>query len=132
MQAQSQQTINLKDYRWKHRLILLFAASKQTSNYKEQLKLIESQTGGLQERDLLVFSFFADNSGELNNTPLLKKDVEEIREKYSVKASEQLLILIGKDGGEKLRNSLPTKMNEIYGLIDRMPMRRQEMRESKH
>jgi len=132
MQVQSQQSVNLKEYQWKNRLILLFAGSMKSPDYKEQLQLLKGQLDGLQERDLLVFSFFANDSGDANGNTLLKQDVEEIRNKYKVKSNDQFLILIGKDGGEKLRAPLPTEINRVYGLIDRMPMRRQEMRESKH
>ena len=132
MQVQSQQPLNLKDYRWKNRLILLFAETMKSSEYKEQLQLLKDQLDGLEERDLMVFSFFANKSGDANGNSLLRQDVEKIRKEYNVKSSDQLLILIGKDGGEKLRAPLPTEINKVYGLIDRMPMRRQEMRESRH
>jgi hypothetical protein len=36
-------------------------------------------------------------------------------------------LLIGKDGGVKLRSSEPVSVKDIFGLIDSMPMRRQEM-----
>jgi len=38
-------------------------------------------------------------------------------------------ILIGKDGGVKGRWDSPVDMDALFGLIDAMPMRRQEMRE---
>jgi hypothetical protein len=39
-----------------------------------------------------------------------------------------MVILIGKDGGEKLSREEGTTLGEIFGLIDTMPMRRREMR----
>jgi len=41
------------------------------------------------------------------------------------------VLLIGKDGGVKLRSSEPVSMKDLFGLIDSMPMRQQEM-ESKN
>jgi len=38
------------------------------------------------------------------------------------------VVLIGKDGGEKLRREEGANLGEIFGLIDTMPMRRREMR----
>jgi hypothetical protein len=35
--------------------------------------------------------------------------------------------LIGKDGTVKLRSAEPVPVKDIFGLIDSMPMRRQEM-----
>jgi len=39
-----------------------------------------------------------------------------------------MVVLIGKDGGEKLRREEGATLGEIFGLIDTMPMRRREMR----
>jgi hypothetical protein len=38
------------------------------------------------------------------------------------------VLLIGKDGGVKLRRATPVTASEITKLIDTMPMRRREMR----
>ena len=37
------------------------------------------------------------------------------------------VVLIGKDGGEKLRREKGATLGEIFGLIDTMPMSRREM-----
>ena len=39
------------------------------------------------------------------------------------------LILIGKDGGVKYNNNEPVKINKIFEIIDKMPMRMQEIKE---
>jgi hypothetical protein len=39
------------------------------------------------------------------------------------------VLLIGKDGGVKLRAEEPLPAAEFFALIDTMPMRRREMRE---
>jgi len=38
-----------------------------------------------------------------------------------------MLVLIGKDGGVKLRKPFPWNVREISRVIDKMPMRRQEI-----
>ena len=47
-------------------------------------------------------------------------------ENLALSPSEFGLILIGKDGGIKL-NSRKTSLEEIFSLIDTMPMRQEEM-----
>ncbi|GAA0786514.1 hypothetical protein GCM10009077_40960 [Roseibium denhamense] len=37
-------------------------------------------------------------------------------------------VLLGKDTGIKLRSAEPVPPNDLFGTIDRMPMRQQEMR----
>ena len=39
------------------------------------------------------------------------------------------VLLIGKDGGVKLRSTEPVSTDELFALIDSMPMRRREMEE---
>jgi len=40
-----------------------------------------------------------------------------------------MLVLIGKDGGVKLRKPLPWDVRELSRTIDTMPMRQREMRD---
>ncbi|MEM7620524.1 MAG: DUF4174 domain-containing protein [Pseudomonadota bacterium] len=41
-------------------------------------------------------------------------------------------MLLGKDGGEKLRKARRVTADELFALIDAMPMRQQEMREGRN
>ena len=50
-----------------------------------------------------------------------------LREQLELKPGKFSLTLVGKDGGVKRREESPVEMQEIYGLIDGMPMRKQEM-----
>ena len=49
-------------------------------------------------------------------------------QKFSVSGEEFQLLLIGKDGGVKKRTST-VSLEEVFSLIDTMPMRRREMRD---
>ena len=50
------------------------------------------------------------------------------RRYYRVGTTEFRAILVGKDGGSKLRQSTPVDSVRLFRLIDSMPMRRDEMR----
>ena len=54
----------------------------------------------------------------------------DLRVEYSTGADEFAVVLIGRDGGEKLRSAEPVTVEELFGKIDGMPMRRRELRES--
>jgi len=41
------------------------------------------------------------------------------------------VVLVGKDGGEKLRRGAAVDIDEIFSVIDAMPMRQREMEEKK-
>jgi len=66
------------------------------------------------------------DSRALNRT-LLEKAAEGTRNRFGVLSGRFQLLLIGKDGGVKLRSEQPVPTQDIFGLIDSMPMRRQEM-----
>lgn len=51
-----------------------------------------------------------------------------LRKRYRVDDKEFLIILIGKDGSEKLRSDTVVSPDKLYALIDAMPMRREETR----
>ncbi len=50
-----------------------------------------------------------------------------MRHRFKVEPAEFLVILIGKDGGEKLSSKTPVPVDQLERLIDSMPMRKSEM-----
>ncbi len=122
-------TLDLSDYQWKNRLILIFSPNQQNFDYQEQAQALNRQTQGIKERDLIVFHFFSEQKGFYENQIIEAPTAARIREKYEIPADEFRILLIGKDGGVKLRERAFTSTDHIFGLIDRMPMRQREMRE---
>jgi len=113
----TEKPMDLEQHRWKNRLILLFASGENDQAVEEQKRLLEAEKSAVDERDLLVFVF---NSG----------DGESLRERYAVDEEKTTLLLVGKDGGVKLREAAPIEPNLIFALIDTMPMRQSEMRQN--
>ena len=107
-----------EEFKWKNRIILLFADNIKNQQLKEQKKILASDYRGQISRDLITFTFTKNNH----------KD--EYFDKYDIK-NGFTLILIGKDGGEKMRSSKAVSLDEIFSLIDSMPMRKQEIKEQK-
>lgn len=59
---------------------------------------------------------------------LTGETAEAARREYGVADGFEAL-LVGRDGGVKLRSPEPIGPDELFGRIDEMPMRRREMRE---
>lgn len=72
----------------------------------------------LEERDSFV--------GDL---PLEEEAVRQLQEEFEIDPADFVIILVGKDGGVKLRQEEYTPMGDIFDLIDSMPMRQREMKE---
>lgn len=120
------EVLSLNDFRWENRIIIVNSDLAQTKKSK-QLELLMQDTIGLKDRNLLVFSVENEMAHELVNEKLYKIGEEQLTKLNFTKGSFEI-ILIGKDGGIKLRNTSIVQNSEIYGLIDRMPMRQAEMR----
>ena len=95
-----------------NRKLLLFG--KGQAEYKEQVALLATDSVGMAERDLVVI------------TP----EQTDLK-KYDVPANRFVVLLIGKDGGEKFRSTKHVEVETIFKLIDSMPMRQAEMERTK-
>ena len=128
-QANGQDKIRLKDYQWKHRLILVFSPSAEDTGYRAFTKDIALQSEEVIDRDLLVFHILETGEIRLGEASLPTGSGDYLRESLSIRPGILTVLLIGKDGGVKLRREGGVELDEILSLIDTMPKRQREMRE---
>jgi len=114
-------------YQWKNRLLLVFAPSQKNLAYQTQMQLFEGQKAGFKDRDLLLVQILADGSSSVDDQRLNHTSAVSLRECFDVGTEEFGAILVGKDGTEKRRDHAPVQPTVIFGEIDAMPMRQQEM-----
>ncbi len=87
------------------------------------------QKSEVEDRDLAVFSVLAQGPSQMNTTAIDRQEADSIRDRFGISPNAFSLILIGKDGGIKLKRSDPVDLTEIFELIDSMPMRRNEIQQ---
>ena len=97
------------------RTLLIFGKEAAPGTVEQQLLLFQKDTAGMKERDLKIQVIDVGNS-------LIKK--------YKVLENQFTVLLLGKDGGEKLRTLQLLSTAKLFSIIDAMPMRRQEMRKN--
>ncbi|MEL7529802.1 MAG: DUF4174 domain-containing protein [Bacteroidota bacterium] len=121
----------LAKYQWQNRLILVFAPSATDELYQAQIQAIELMGAGFAERDLVLFSIFPQ-SGICAKEEMQSSEIQYLNERFQIEEDDFVVILIGKDGGEKLRltQKILTQA-QLFPLIDGMPMRKAEMRARK-
>jgi hypothetical protein len=107
----SPQTPDLKHFQWKNRILLLFAPTTADERLKKQTDQIEANRAGFDERDLLTF---------------IIPEQSPLRAQFHVNNKAYIVILLGKDGTEKLRQESVVDPEKLFRLIDSMPMRRAE------
>jgi hypothetical protein len=118
----------LNEYRWKNRPILLFAPSKADSAFQQIDKNINGLQDELDDRDIVLFQLFTAGKSAAGDTLLDEETAAELYRIYDVNPEAVTLVLIGKDGGEKLRQHIDEiDFKTVFDRIDAMPMRRREM-----
>lgn len=118
----------LDQYRWKNRVLLLFADTEESAIYKGQLQEFENEKLGMNDRDLLVIKVLPQKATTPEGKVLGEEVALELRKKYQIHNTGYTVVLIGKDGGQKLNQNNLLSTEKLFGIIDQMPMRRQEMR----
>lgn len=113
------------------RPLLLFASSPDDPSLLAQLHKLKDSAPGLHERDVLLIAipFHTPAPTDVSLTPA---DAAEARRRFHIAPTDFTVILLGKDGGEKLRSSKPLSFDKLRGAIDSMPMRKEEMHKSDH
>ena len=106
--------IDLDDFVWIARPIVIFADSPANPAFVQQIELILDRQEELVDRDVLLV------------TDTDPSDPSDVRRKLRPRGFS--ITLIGKDGGVKLRKPFPWDVRELTRSIDKMPMRQQEMR----
>lgn len=116
----------LSKHQWKDRVLLVFGASTDVPYYEDQLSLLSSESKGLEERRLVIYQILPDKYrlGGTDN-PWIRSG--EIYQKLMKSGTNFQVMLLGLDGGIKLRQDKPVKANQLFGMIDGMPMRIKEL-----
>lgn len=129
--AQHQGGFDVNDYQWKNRLLITFSNTPAEDPAKSLIAAIKLDKEAFLDRNMVLITIY-DSSVSKADTLLLNPDaISTLRSQYEMPHGTTGVVLVGKDGGVKLKKTAPTRLEEIYSLIDTMPMRRQEMR-TKH
>lgn len=109
--------------RWQKRILLVGAPAADAPELEQQKKLLGPAGSELKKRDFLVL--------QLVYSQLAPADRQYWTQELKLPLSGFAVALIGKDGGVKLNQLQPVAPAELFGVVDKMPMRKQEARQSK-
>lgn len=121
--------ISLNQFQWENRIIVMFAEHSESEPYQRQMNEFESHPEELRDRDLILISVFEEECAILNDEIISDSSAETIRSRLSPPDESYSIFLIGKDGGVKLEQNDFLAPDELFRVIDRMPMRQREMRD---
>jgi hypothetical protein len=116
---------NLDRYHWQNRLVLVIA-EKNNAEAEAFLKAARREKLGLQDRKLKILRIEPDRYRAFDQADWVQGSV--LYERFAGRNGGHAFVLVGLDGGVKARWAETPRMEEIFKLIDQMPMRRAEIK----
>jgi len=133
--ADGRADVRLESFLRKKRIVLLLlsdAPGAEGDNGRAWLKAAREACGEFAERDMAVLVVARDpdaipEAGRLSEPFVVLRDARG--EVAGAFGAAPAFYLVGKDTGIKRSSRTCPSLKDLFGLIDGMPMRRQEMRE---
>lgn len=120
---------SLDQFRWENRVLVLFAPDLDNESYKSQIERFSTLEEELADRDIVTISIFGNDCSLVNREKITGESAAEIADRLEGTTEIFSIYLIGKDGGVKLERKQVLQPEELFQVIDRMPMRQREMRD---
>jgi len=124
----------LRAMRGCYRPLLVFAPSLDNPQLVQEFDQLKAHAIELKSRSVLYVPIVPEGHNQpipgskVPTARLSEDELAAMRHRFKVEAPDFLVILIGKDGEEKLSNKAPVPAEQIERLIDSMPMHKVEMR----
>ena len=117
----------LSEFAWEKRQIIVFTPATDDARLT-RFKTIQTEfSEDFAARFLQTWIIEADGKVLLEGEHDSRLQADSFYEHFNVQKDEFRVVLIGYDQGEKLRQVV-FNLDELFGEIDQMPMRQQEMR----
>ncbi|MEO9894421.1 DUF4174 domain-containing protein [Aurantibacter sp.] len=126
---------DLQKHIWENRILIIKTDDENSKIYKEQLNEFKNSIQDQIERKFVLYQVIGDSfvfrnykNSALNSSGLV---TEEFTKTMLRKNNNFEIILLGLDGGIKLRQTRLLKKNRLYEIVDSMPMRSAEIKNKK-
>jgi hypothetical protein len=116
----------LGDYLWTNRPLLLFAPTDSDPRFVETMNRIAASRCDVVDRDIVIGVVVTEGTSSLDGQAIGADQSQRLRDRYAIDEEAFTVVLIGKDGTEKLRVEQIPDLGTIFAVIDGMPMRNRE------
>ena len=117
----------LEQYRWKNRVLVLSARSRDDEDLETVRDDLASKREAFADRDMVLVTLLDSGTSAAGDRELTAAEATAARAALDIPAGAFALRLIGKDGTVKLARVSAVPLQEIFALIDTMPMRQREL-----
>ena len=121
----------MEKYLWEKRILIIFTPDLKNESYKTQNLFLEKDKKGLKERHLVIWEIIEESFVRRNKSAIPYLPASLFYKYYKTQKNKFSVILIGKDGTEKLRQAKPISSAKLFSIIDAMPMRQKEIQQTK-
>ncbi|WP_299128137.1 DUF4174 domain-containing protein [uncultured Winogradskyella sp.] len=118
---------NLKQHQWKHRVVLIFSKTSESTNFKKQSQIFSNTTKGFRDRKLIVYEVLP-KMYRIKTKKYEWKTSEHLYKNYNNDAFNFKVVLIGVDGTIKFESFEVVSILTLFNKIDKMSMRQSEMK----
>ncbi len=107
----------LAPYLGEKRPVVIFADNDRDPRLDRQLRALEREAKELEDRDVIILVDTTPGPSRFDTTPM--------RERFRPHGFN--ILLVDKDGSVKMRRPNVVSANDVMRMIDRTPLRQQEM-----
>ncbi|MEP3838754.1 MAG: DUF4174 domain-containing protein [Algibacter sp.] len=118
---------NIASHQWENRVLLVLTDATDTITFQNQIKELQTQENELTDRKLIVYQI-TKHTYHIGLKDAEWQNASKLYNKYNSANSPFEVILIGLDGGIKLRQSHLLTCKTLFETIDVMPMRKSELK----
>lgn len=122
---------NLENHKWQARVLIIKTTDSTSSIYINQLKEFKNSFDELNERKLIVYHIVNSKYSAISYINSERKSgivSNQLHKNILNSESHFEVLLIGLDGGVKLKQDKVVSKTELFALIDSMPMRKNEIK----
>lgn len=112
-----EEPVPLSSLQWVARPVVVFADTPNDPRFVQQMEKLNDRPEALLERDVIVMT---------DTDPDARSELRQ-----ALRPRGFMLVLIGKDGQVQLRKPAPWDVRELTRVIDKMPIRQQEVRDAR-
>jgi hypothetical protein len=127
------QPATLRAMRDCYRPLLVFAPALNSPQLLEQFDQLKLSVADMKSRAMLYVPIVPEGHNQpipgtkVPTGRLSEDELAAVRHRFKVEPADFLVVLIGKDGREKLNSPTSVTMDRLKRLIDSMPMRKSEI-----
>ena len=114
-----------------YRALVVFAPSARDASLVAQQAMLDQYADDMMDRNLLYVPVLMQRGHfeaplDAPYVVLKQSEMNAIRARFQTSPSDFVVVLVGKDGGEKFRSRKPVSVLQLDDLVDAMPMGRRE------